>query len=58
MAADAVDGFLTNSITDAVLDFIAIEVCDFVNVEGGDRSVCQGGVKIMTPFFMAAIAEG
>ena len=56
--ADKVGSFLTAALTDDVLDFIAIEICDLANVEGGERDVCQGAVKLMSPFVLEGLAQG
>ena len=50
-----VDAFLTNEVVIGALEAFATEFCVFMKIEQGDRAVCSGGVKLMTPSVLGAI---
>jgi hypothetical protein len=54
----APDFLLTNKEIRKALDFIATEICVKMGIEGGERSVCSGAVKMMADELLPAIAYG
>lgn len=52
------DFILENKQFRKVLEFIATEVCVKMGIEGGERSVCKGGVDLMAESLLPALAEG
>ena len=52
------DFVLENKVVQFGLEYIAAEICKYLDIEGGEWSVCKGGVDAMTPFLLDALAEG
>ena len=52
------DFILENKEIRIALDYLATEICVNMGIEGGERSVCAGAVKIMADELLPSIAEG
>ena len=52
------DFILENKEIRKVMELVAIELCVSLDIEGGERSVCSGAVKMMAESLLPSIAEG
>ena len=53
-----IDFLLQDKKVMAVLDFIALLVCEKMKIEGGMPSVCKGAIDMMSAYLLPALANG
>lgn len=52
------DAVLTYSVTQGLLETVAVEACRLFKIDGGVPSVCKGAVHEMATFLLPSLANG
>lgn len=55
---EPIDYLLKNKFLTAVLEEIALGVCEIMKIEGGIHSVCKGAIDLMATPLLPAVADG